>query len=501
MPLLLALVLVLVFAAGEAPVVLTMSVPARLGAALLLIALPGGVAWTLAASVARGVRRGRYDDRSVVRRLRWVSACHLATYTACTVALVFAVGWAQLLRTLLQAPFAAAPWQWGDWPVVDQWLMLVPVVVPIICGWLACYEVSRALALREGRPATLPSRWSYVGQRVRGQLAVLLLPVIAIISLADLAEWYDVSLAGDAVSGIVGIVVVAAVATFYPWLLRICWGARPLPSGPLRQRLESALAGWGLTVSEILIWPTDGRLANAAVAGLFPRLRYVFLTDALVDHFTTAELEAVLAHEVGHLRYRHLSLRLIAMFVPLAAWTVSWAAELLGPAPAESMSGALSGGALTGGVATFGLLGRGATAAGATVGWGGQLTATSWLPAVAVGLVMVGYMATVWAAFSRMLERQADLFACACLARSGAAGAAGTIDTERFVAVLSKLAISNGVAPTERQWQHGSVLRRADFLRRVGEDAARTRRFHRRVAVISAGVVLLGAVGALGCLV
>jgi STE24 endopeptidase len=471
MPLLLALVLVIMFATPDVVPWLVATSAGRLGAALLVMLVPAVFAWLSAASIARGVRHGRLDDQAATRRLRWAMWLHLIVWCASVAVLAIVVGWSHLVRS---------DWGLAAWPVVDEWLMLVPIVVPIVCGWLAFYEVDQALSARYGG-AIQRSRWTYVGQRLRGELLLLLLPVVVIVTLADLATWWEIPRAGSVASGLMGAMAVAAVAVLYPWLLRACWRATRLPDGPVREQLEAALARWNLRVSDIMVWPTDGRMANAAVAGLVPSLRYVFLTDALVKHFSPKELEAVLAHEMGHLRHRHLFLRLMAMFVPLAAWPLLWATGMI--------AHPLAGGTL--GVATI----------------GSDLSATAWLPAVGIGTLLVVYMATIWAGYSRLLEREADLFACACLPRSGgrdrgSGERAGPDDhVERFVAVLEKLAISNGIEISEHQWQHGSVLRRAAFLRRVGRDDARVDRFHARLARLATVVVALGAVGAMCCVV
>lgn len=456
MPLLLALALVIMFATADVAPWLDASASGRLGAALLVMLAPAAVAWLSAGHIARRVSLGQLDDRAATSRLRLAMWLHLFVWCASVALMAFGVGWSHLVRV---------DWGLGGWPVVDEWLMLVPIVVPITCGWMAFYEVEHALAARYAGTVKQRSRWAYVGQRVRGQLLLLLLPVVAIVTLADLATWWDLPLAGGAASGVIGGVAVAAVALFYPWLLRICWRARRLPNGPLREQLETTLARWRVDVSDIMVWPTDGRMANAVVAGLVPRLRYVFVTDALVKNFSPAELEVVLAHEMGHLRHRHLFLRLMAMFVPLAIWPL---------------------------LVAQGVGAHDDTAAAYSV--------AAWMPAVAVGVLMVTYMATFWAGYSRLLERQADLFACESLTRGDVvADTTGRVD--RFVAVLEKLAISNGVDVGEHQWQHGSVVRRAAFLRSVGDNDSRAQRFHTRLARLEIVIVALGAVGAMCCVV
>jgi STE24 endopeptidase len=47
-------------------------------------------------------------------------------------------------------------------------------------------------------------------------------------------------------------------------------------------------------------------MINGAVMGLIPRLRYILLTDALLEHLPPEQVEAVTAHEIGHVKRRHI---------------------------------------------------------------------------------------------------------------------------------------------------------------------------------------------------
>ena len=48
-------------------------------------------------------------------------------------------------------------------------------------------------------------------------------------------------------------------------------------------------------------------MANAAVIGLLPGWRYVLLSDRLIETMTDAEIEAVFAHELGHIVHNHMA--------------------------------------------------------------------------------------------------------------------------------------------------------------------------------------------------
>lgn len=50
----------------------------------------------------------------------------------------------------------------------------------------------------------------------------------------------------------------------------------------------------------------EARVANALVSGLLPFFRRIYISDHMLETFSIDEVRAVLAHEVGHVRYRHL---------------------------------------------------------------------------------------------------------------------------------------------------------------------------------------------------
>ena len=99
---------------------------------------------------------------------------------------------------------------------------------------------------------------------------------------------------------------------FAPVLFRLLWKVERLPDGTLRSRVEQMAAESGIRYGEIYIWHTGGsNIANAMVTGIFSPLRYIFVTDALLARLPEEEVVAVLAHELGHARYRHMLTYLI----------------------------------------------------------------------------------------------------------------------------------------------------------------------------------------------
>lgn len=86
----------------------------------------------------------------------------------------------------------------------------------------------------------------------------------------------------------------------------------PLPEGPLRQRLEALLARCGFTSKGLFVMDGSRRSShgNAYFTGLGKAKRIVFF-DTLLDGLSDEQVEAVLAHELGHYKLRHIQKMLL----------------------------------------------------------------------------------------------------------------------------------------------------------------------------------------------
>lgn len=86
---------------------------------------------------------------------------------------------------------------------------------------------------------------------------------------------------------------------------------KPLEDGPLRQRIEGLMSRCGFRLSGLYVMDGSKRSAhgNAYFTGFGAAKRIVFF-DTLLDKLDPAEVEAVLAHELGHYHHHHLWKRL-----------------------------------------------------------------------------------------------------------------------------------------------------------------------------------------------
>jgi len=160
----------------------------------------------------------------------------------------------------------------------------------------------------------------------------------------------------------------------------------PLPEGDLRTRLLALGDRTGFRARAIQVMDGSKRSghSNAFFTG-FGRFRRIVLFDTLVSQLATDELEAVLAHEIGHYRRGHVPKMIAASAAMMLAGfaVIAWLAR----SPWFNLSFGFPAGELAPTFLLFGLLG---------------------------GLVTF-WFSPLWHFFSRKYEYEADAFARAAM--------------------------------------------------------------------------------------
>lgn len=189
------------------------------------------------------------------------------------------------------------------------------------------------------------------------------------------------------------------VHSFSPWLVQLANPTAPLPAGhPVAQMAMALAADAGVRIESVrVIELGETRVANALVSGLWPWLRRIYVTDHMLATFSVDEIRAILAHEIGHVRHRHLWCYLgFALGGALAIPRLIEALDQLA-----------------------------------------FLRHSAWGFLIAIGL----YWGVTFKFFSRRFERQADRFAVAA-----------TGDVAAFQRALEKLAEANGMVRQYAKW-------------------------------------------------
>lgn len=359
-------------------------------------------------------------------------------------------------KLMVPAWFTVGVWELGWGVLVADWGQtlyrsvagLLIGTAPAFAAWMGLWwsQYPAERALREQNllldfdsdlPLYQPPTFGvYFLSKLRLEVLFTLLPVAMIVlvrdGLAFLAVEFFTTPSNPEVPTPVemtSLVLSAAIVfVFAPVLLRRILKTRTMPDSPLRQRLEHLCQRAGVKYRQLLIWDTHHHVGNAAVMGVVPQLRYVLMSDVLIERMEDEEIEAVFAHELGHIVHHHMTWYAIFFLVlTLGAYA---ACSLLNPYVQQLSTSSATGLALVGGMASFLLL---------------------------------------FGALSRRCERQADVFAARTMERLNADV---PLASEAIVVARQLVTVGAGplIAPTEINQtpvgRHGAKLF-ASALRRV----------------------------------
>ena len=147
---------------------------------------------------------------------------------------------------------------------------------------------------------------TFVLDKIKGYLltliigGILLFGVIYIVSLLENSFWFWLWLSLSFIMLLVNMFYADLIVPIFNKLT-------PLEAGSLREKIESYTKKVGYSLKNIYIIDGSKRStkANAFFSGLGPR-KTIALYDTLVEKHTEEELVAVLAHEVGHYKKKHV---------------------------------------------------------------------------------------------------------------------------------------------------------------------------------------------------
>ncbi len=391
------------------------------------------------------------------------------------------LGWKQWV---FQAMGSVAHWNGTELPTTI--VGTLPVLLAWMGLWWSQYPADRALReqslliqLEDNLPIhSPPGFWSYFGANLRLQLLFTIVPVLAIMFLRDIASVISYLQTGHRLNGWleVAVAVSSAGAIFImaPSILKRVLHTRPLPDSPLRRRLDQLCKRHKLQYRDILLWHTQNSMGNAAVMGVLPQVRYVLLSDLLLETMTDRQIEAVFAHELGHIVYRHM-LWYVVFIVTLMFAMSGPGAYLYSLAFPDSVINAHS--EWFGNVVSYTL-----TALGASLFF-----------------FLFGYL-------SRRCERQADVFAARVMemekpleepneqdalggstamliqiidTRPKTIPSVGPYGANLFASALHRVAVINNIPVAARSWCHGSIAKRMEYLESISSDPDHTTRFDR----------------------
>ncbi|MDP6543213.1 MAG: M48 family metallopeptidase [Phycisphaerae bacterium] len=345
-------------------------------------------------------------------------------------------------------------------PLLAKIVLIGPFLVTLIIGWALDYRfhhTMRTSVAHEADPA--PTYWSrsqHILYNIRHLLLFTIVPVGVILLVMDVMEIYVLPLAPvehqAAIHMATSLGAAFTVFMLAPLLITRIWRTRRLEPGPLRTDLEELCGALKLKYRDILVWQSHGVIANAAVMGLIAPVRFILVSDGIVDRLERHHIRAVFAHEGGHITSHHLPyLMLMAIAVmTLCGSAADLAAVLLG------------------------------------------------LPGLAAMLLMLALIFVIggllFGAVSRQFERQSDVIGAWASAPPPDNSAQITHEGAAiFAGALEQIARLNGIEQHKHNWRHGSIAHRVQYILLLGSTGGTRRQIDTTVRRIKIAIIL-GAV-------
>lgn len=378
-------------------------------------------------------------------------------------------------------------WGWGDLvfqgahsiglPRVRSALMLmgtVPAFATWIALWWATYPAERRLRqdqllidIEEDIPVRIvPPFRDYFFANLRLQVLATVLPIVLIVAVQDLMYagmyWLQLPTGGN-LEMLLLLGASLSIFLIAPLLMRYIFDTIPLADSDLRTELTQLAHRHRVGFNDILLWRTQHVMGNAAVMGVVKPLRFVLLSDLLLDSLSPRQVKAVFAHELGHAVHKHLPWYIMTLL------SLATVLEFLAHPVAHQLK------------PLIGMVGA----------------------EVVTLLLFFAAFLMLFGALSRRFERQADVFAARSFSESGVVEAEGA---EAFRGALERVAVINYMPLKSREdstalqrtiagmrnWLHGSMESRIDYLNWIAQDPARTARFDVRMGWLR--VTLIGIV-------
>ncbi len=399
----------------------------------------------------------RFSDDACRRPLADCAARHSRTIMQCN-AFAIAVYCILLYRCDLKyavSQFAPA----GKSLFVSQCAGIAPYVLLVLIVWMLSFHSYRLCCDASA------TRGGYLMSHIRFNGAFVV-PWLLFGGITD-----AVSLLGDMLPGIPADsqtasvllygVILGSLGILYPFVLVRIWNCSPVPDGALRRRLETFCSKHNFKYADMLLWDLfQGKLVTAGVLGFVRMFRYLLLSPALVSVLSPEELESVVAHEIGHVKYRHMLFYLLFIAGYALFSYIGFNAVFYGLISSDTL---------------FDVFFR----------ENGTFSTSFYvLPSIVILVFFIAYFRFVFGWFSRNFERQSDAHA---LILTGSAGA--------IIRSFDKIAARGTHSRSAPNWHHYSIQERIDFLLQCEKNPALVRLHSRKVVRMIAAycsVLVLG---------
>lgn len=249
------------------------------------------------------------------------------------------------------------------------------------------------------------------------------------------------------ISIILSFVLMISLLLFLPYFIQKIWQCKTLGEGELKNRLAKVCELAGFRHAGLKTWTIMNDQLTAGIIGIIPRFRYVMFTERLLAELPPESIEAILAHEIGHNKRRHLLLYpfiLSGMMICAALFFYFFSEPLLNILEKQNALHPSKWWDLFNPLLIFSIY----------------------------AIIIICYFRFVFGYFSRLFERQADLH----IFELG-------IAPQHMIHALKMVAYACGGYETPN-WHHYSVKQRVEFLEACIENPKKIQHHHRKVKII-----------------
>jgi len=313
------------------------------------------------------------------------------------------------------------------------------------------------------------SRKSYILSNISVS-APLLLPWLLLSGTSDIINILPFQLPKDFLSTTYGqlsyfLIFLFIISIFGPVIIQKFWQCKPLENGPQRKRIENLCKKAEIGVSDILDWPIlSGRMITAGVMGLIRRFRYILVTKALLRFLEPEEIDAVIAHEIGHVKKHHLIFYLLffsgyILFSYATFNIIVLLSIYLGPSFSYLLRSGISAATITSTIITLFLV-----------------------------MSFIIYFRYIFGFFMRNFERQADTYVYTFYNSA-----------KPLISTLNKISLTSGQSPDKPNWHHFSINERIGYLNKCESDRSWINRqnykIRQSILIFCSGLILIGILG------
>jgi Zn-dependent protease with chaperone function len=309
-------------------------------------------------------------------------------------------------------------------------------------------------------------RWEYIGSQIKLNISILFPWAILTVcyDLLALLPWPSLRKIFESEIGqfLFFTVFLILLVLFLPPFIKYWWGCSALPKTEKKEGIVNFLREAGFKYRDILTWPIlGGGIMTAGVMGLLPKFRYILVTDSLLNLLSEEEPKAVMAHEMAHIRYRHILFYVLFllgyMAISFSLFDLFFYLMALQPSFLTLLSGQT----------------------------GFQAGIFHLLLSLPIVLSIILYFRYIMGFFMRNFERQADLYSAKLMG-----------NVEPIIMSLEKIARISGQSRHHPSWHHFSIAERVEFLWRSWRDPQLIKRHSRRLALFL--IVFLVLITSLG---